>query len=270
MIRYSFSIYAATAVILFLACAGPQNQRTERDFKLISTESIQAPDSTAARGITKILIVQDLLPEHLQRTSAVRDIRIVIDWKTVADEDSLRLRMVVFTDRRNRTSNQVVPVKLYDADCIMSPTGKIMSVKGTPKKKNGDQTEPDPKKLKRMEQVAASFARMFIPAFQNQVLKAGEIVASSKEHFKGMIGEDTVVQTDYIYRGLIRRDDRTMIVVDYDQKTEVGPYTIIQEGYHLYDAERRYLVLSKGATRILQEGKPYYQVKLHAETKFSK
>lgn len=256
--------------MLVCACAGHQTGRTARDFSLVSTAPIIAPDCKPARGITTIMMVQDLLPEHLSNTAAVRDIRIVIDWKTTPHEDSLLLRMVGFTYLKGRKSNQTMPVKLYDADCKISPAGQVLSVKIKPKKTDGQQQELDQKKIKRMEKVAAGFTGMFIPAFQVKTLTAGEVVASSVEYFDRIVDENTVVKTEYIYRGLSRRKDRMLIVVDYNQQTEVGPYTIIQEGYHLYHADWRYLVESRGSTYILQDGKPYYRVNLLAITKFSK
>lgn len=266
---FGLSIFTITAVLLVWACAGHQAHRTDRDFDLISTESIPAPDCKPARGTTKIMTVHELVPENLPRTAAARDLRFVIDWMTYPQKDSLLLRMVGYTFRESKNQKQAVPVKMFDADCTISPTGQVLSVKIKTKDTYRPHQAPDPRMIKRTEQFAAGFPRMFIPAFQVKTLTAGDVVASQVEHFNLSVDEDTVVKTEYVYRGLSRRNERMLIVVDYNQKTEVGPYQIIQEGYHLYDAERRYLVMSKGSTRILQDGKPYYRVKLHAETKFS-
>ena len=216
------------------------------------------------------MTVHELVPEQLSKRAAARDVRFVIDWMTSPYKNILMLRMVAFTYRDSKSKKQAIPVKMFDADCSLSPTGQVLSVKIREEDHKMPHKAPDPKMIKRTERFAANFPSMFIPAFQTNTLKVGEVVASQVKRFDLPDNRNTVVKIEFVYMGLSRRNDRTMIVVDYDQKTEVGTYQIVQEGYHLYDAEKRYLVLSKGSTQIFQDGKPYYSVKLNAETRISK
>jgi hypothetical protein len=257
-------------LIFLCACAGSRPQRQQDDFELLSTESITAPVCTPARGITTIVMDQQLIPEHLERRAAVKDIRIVIDWMTRIKEQRLMLKMVSYTYLKVKGGKSAMPVKLHDTVSEISPEGQILALKINPDSNGESSGADDPVKIERSKKIASSFAGMFIPAFQTQALNAGQTVASSVERFDRLVNDDRPVRTNYIYRGLSRFKDRVVIVVDYDEVTDIGPFTIIQKGYHLYDADRRYLVTSRGSTQILQDGKPYYSVSLQADTVFSR
>jgi hypothetical protein len=252
------------------ACAAPLTQNTDADFELLTTESIAAPTCKPARGITTILMDQELMPEHIERRAVIRDVRIVIDWITRVKQDRLILEMASYTYLKVKGGTSALPVKLHETVCEISPAGRILSIKFIDGDTNESQATADPAKMERAKNIAASFAGMFIPAFQTEILTAGQTVASSVERFDRLVNNDRLVQTNYIYRGLSRFNNLMVIVIDYDQVTDIGPFKIKQQGYHFYDADRRYLVSSRGSTQILQDGKPYYSVKMRADTVFSR
>ena len=263
-------IVACVTFALVCACAAPLTQKTDPDFELLTTESIAAPICKPARGITTILMDQELMPEHIERRAVIKDVRIVIDWITRLKQDRLILEMVSYTYLKVKGGTSALPVKLHEAVCEISPEGRILSVKIAAGDTSETQAAADSSEIEREKKIAASFAGMFIPAFQTEILIAGQTVARSVERFDRLVNNDRLVQTNYIYRGLSRFNDLMVIVIDYDQVTDIGSFKIKQQGYHFYDADRRYLVSSRGSTQILQDGRPYYSVKMRADTVFSR